>query len=76
MFPGIPDPLWPTKLKNGHFWVFLDFWTIKKYPNLKIGSQIEGLSTSFNLIPNLSKLDRAPLSYGPVKSTRVGKIFF
>ena len=55
-----------AKLKNGHFWVFLDFSTIKKYQNLKIGnSQIEGLSTSFNLIPILLRLDRAPLSYGP-----------
>ena len=53
VIPGFPDPLWPAKLKNGHFWVFLDFWTIKKYANGKIGdSQIEGLSTSFNLIPN------------------------
>ena len=66
MFPGLADPLWPAKLKNGHFWLFLDFLTIKKYPNFKIGdSQIEGLSTSFNLIPNLLRLDRAPLSYTP-----------
>ena len=66
MFPGHADPLWPAKLKNGHFWVFLNFSTIKKYANLKIrGRQIEGLSTSFPTIPNLSRLDRAPLSYGP-----------
>ena len=66
MFPGFPDPLWPAKLKNGHFWVFLGFSTIKKYANWEIGdSQIEGLSTSFNLIPNLSGLDRAEPSYGP-----------
>ena len=66
VIPGFPDPLWPAKLKNGHFWVFLEFWPIKKYANVKIGdSQIEGLSTSFNLIPNLLRLDRAPLSYGP-----------
>ena len=66
LIPGFSDPLWPAKLKNAHFWVFLDFWTNKKYANGKIGdSQIEGLSTSFNLIPNLSGLDRAPLSYGP-----------
>ena len=58
MFPGFPDPLWPAKLKNGHFLVFLDFSTIKKFANVKIGdSQIEGLSTSFNLIPNLSELE-------------------
>ena len=66
MIPGFPDPLWPAKLKNGHFWVFLDFWTIKKYPNLKIKDiHFEAQSTSFNLIPNLLRLDRAPLSYGP-----------
>ena len=45
--------------------MFLDFSTNKKYANVKIrGSQIEGLSTSFPTIPNLSKLDRVPLSYG------------
>ena len=45
--------------------MFLDFPTIKKFANVKIGdSQIEGLSTSFNLIPNLLRLDRAELSYG------------
>ena len=66
MIPSFPDPLQPAKLKNGHFWVFLDFSTNKKYANVKIGdSQIEGLSTSFNLIPNLLRLDRAKLSYGP-----------
>ena len=49
-----------------HFWLFLDFLTIKKFANVKIGdSQIERLSTSFNLIPNLSGLDRAEPSYGP-----------
>ena len=65
VIPGFPDPLWPSKLKNGHFWVFLDFST-KKYPNGKIeDSKIEGLLTSFPMIPNLSGLDRAPLSYGP-----------
>ena len=54
LIPGFPGPLWPAKLKNGHFWLFLDFSTNKKYANVKIGdSQIEGLSTSFNLIPNL-----------------------
>ena len=21
--PGLPDPLWPVKLKNGYFWVFM-----------------------------------------------------
>ena len=77
MFPGFPDPLWPAKLKNGHFWVFLDFSTIKKYPNLKIGdSQIEGLSTSFNLIPNLLRLDRAEPSYDPLTEPGSEKIFF
>ena len=71
MLPGFPDPLWPAKLKNGHFWLFLDFLTIKKFANVKIGdSQIEGLSTSFNLIPNLSRLDQAPLSYGPGSGKR------
>ena len=66
MIPGFPDPLHPAKLKNGHFWVFLNFSTNKKYANVKIGGrQIEGLSTSFPKIPNLSSLDRAPLSYGP-----------
>ena len=71
MFPGFSDPLWPAKLKNGHFWVFLDFSTIKKFANGKIGdSHIEELSTSFYLIPNLSGLDRAPLSYGPGSGQR------
>ena len=47
--------------------MFLEFWSIKKYANVKIGdSQIEGLSTSFNLIPNLLRLDRAELSYDPL----------
>ena len=60
-----------SKLKNGHFWLFLDFSTNKKYANVKIGdSQIEGLSTSFNLIPNLSGLDLAELSYGPGSGER------
>ena len=63
-------------MEPGHLWVFLDFSTIKKYVNVKIGdSQIEGLSTSFNLIPNLLRLDRAPLSYGPV-TVPGRKIFF
>ena len=71
MIPGFPDPLQPAKLKNGHFWVFLDFSTIKKYANGKIGdSQIEGLSTSFNMIPKLLRLDRAPLSYDPGSGER------
>ena len=71
MIPGFTGPLQPAKLKNGHFWVFLDFSTIKKFENLKIGdSQIEGLSTSFNLIPNLSGLDRAEPSYGPGSGER------
>ena len=71
MIPGFSDPLQPAKLKNGHFLVFLDFSTIKKFANVKIGdNQIEGLSTSFNLIPNLLKLDRAPLSYGPGSGER------
>ena len=69
--PGFPDPLWPAKLKNAHFWVFLEFWPIKKYANVKIGdSQIEGLSTSFPTIPNLSGLDRVPLSYDPGSGER------
>ena len=72
MVPGLPDPLWPAKLKNGHFWVFLDFSTNKKYANVKIGgSQIEGLSISFPTIPNLFRLlDRARLSYGPGSGER------
>ena len=77
VIPGFPDPLRPSKLKNGHFWVFLDFSTNKKYANVKIeGSQIEGLSTSFNLIPKLCILDRAPLSYGPVNVPGSEKNFF
>ena len=73
----IPDPLWPAKLKNGHFWVFLDFPAIKKFANVKIGdSQIEGLSTSFNLIPKLSGLDRAEPSYDPITEPGSEKIFF
>ena len=67
VIPGLPDPLWPAKIKNGQFWVFLEFWPIKKYANVKIGdSHIKGLSTSFNLIPNLSGLDRAEPSYDPL----------
>ena len=66
MIPGFPDPLQPDKLKNGHFWVFLDFSTIKKYANGKIEDiHFEAQSTSFPTIPNLSGLDRDPLSYGP-----------
>ena len=66
VIPGLPDPLWPAKLKNGHFWEFLDFSTNKKYANVKIeGSQIEWLSTSFTTIPKLCGFDRAPLSYDP-----------
>ena len=57
--------------QNCHFWVFLDFSTNKKFVNVKIGdNQIEGLSTCFILIPNLSGLDRAPLSYGPGSGER------
>ena len=71
LIPGFPDPLWPAKLKNGHFWEFLDFSINKKYANVKIrGSQIEGLSSSFNLIPNLSGLERAEPSYGPGSGER------
>ena len=71
MIPSLADPLWPAKLKNGHFWVFLDFSANKKYANVKIkDSQIEGLSTSFNLIPNLSGLDRIKPSYGPGSGER------
>ena len=77
MLSGLPVPLQPAKLKNGHFWVFLDFSTIKKFANGKIGeSLIEGLSTSFNLIPKLCILDRAPLSYGPVNVPGSEKNFF
>ena len=64
--PGFPDPLWPAKLKNGHFWVFLEFWPIKKYANGKIEDvHFEAQSTSFPTIPKLCGLDRVPLSYGP-----------
>ena len=46
--------------------MFLDFSTIKKYANGKIEDiHFQAHSTSFNLIPNLLRLDRAPLSYGP-----------
>ena len=66
MFPGFANPLWPAKLKNGHFWLFLDFSTIRKFANGKIEDiHFQAQSTSFNLIPNLLRLDRAPLSYGP-----------
>ena len=76
MIPGFPDPLQPAKLKNGHFWLFLDFSTNKKYANIKIGgSQIEGLSISFNLIPKLSGLDRAEPSYGQL-TVPVSENFF
>ena len=51
--------------------MFLDFSSIKKYANAKIeDSQIEGLLTSFNLIPNLSGLDRTEPSYGPGSGER------
>ena len=53
------------------FWVFLDFSTIKKFPNLKIEDiQFEGLLTSFPTIPKLSRMDRAPLSYDPGSGER------
>ena len=69
--PGFPDLLQPAKLKNGHFWVFLGFSAIKKYENLKIEDiHFEAQSTSFPTIPNLSRLDRAPLSYGPGSDER------
>ena len=68
VIPGFPDPLWPAKLKNGHFWVFLDFSTNKKYANRKIEDvHFEAQSTCFPTIPNLLRLERVPLSYGPVK---------
>ena len=71
MIPGLPDPLWPAKLKNGHFWVFLEFWPIKKYGNGKIEDvHFEAQTTSFPTIPNLLRLDRAPLSYGPGSGER------
>ena len=57
--------------------MFLDFSTIKKFSNVKIGdSQIEGLSTSFNLIPKLLRLDRAEPSYDPITEPGSEKIFF
>ena len=66
VIPGFPDPLRPAKLKNGHFWEFLDFSTNKKYANRENEDiHFEAQTTSFNFIPNLSGLDRAPLSYGP-----------
>ena len=61
LIAGLPDPLHPVKLKNGHFWVFLDFWS---------NGQIEGLSPAFPTIPNLSRLDRAPASYDPGSGER------
>ena len=71
MIPGLPDPLWPAKLKNGHFWEFLDFSTNKKCANLKIEDiHFKVLLTSFPTIPNLLRLDRAPLSYGPGSGER------
>ena len=77
MFPGLADPLWPAKLKNGHFWLFLDFWTIKKYPNLKIEDvHFEAQSTSFNLIPNLLRLDLAEPSSDPITEPGSEKNFF
>ena len=36
----------------------------------------KALTTSFNLIPNLSGLDRAPLSYDPITEPGSEKIFF
>ena len=67
LIPCLADPLWPAKLKNGHFWVFLDFSTIKKYANGKIEDiLLKVQTTSFNLIPNLSGLDRAEPSYDPL----------
>ena len=35
MDPYFTIPLGPVKLKNGHFWMFLDFWSNKKYEMLK-----------------------------------------
>ena len=50
---------------------FLPFCANKHYANAKIGgSQIECLLTSFPTIPNLSGLNRAPLSYGPGSGER------
>ena len=77
MFPRLPDPLWPAKLKNGHFWLFLDFSTIKKFANGKIEDiHFKAQTTSFNLIPKLCGLDRAPLSYDPITEPGSEKIFF
>ena len=46
-------------------WSFLGFSTIKKYANGKIEDiHFEAQTTSFPTIPNLLRLDRAPLSYG------------
>ena len=71
MLSGFPGPLQPAKLKNGHFWAFLDFSIIKKYANGKIGDiHFQAQSTSFNLIPNLLRLDRAEPSYGPGSGER------
>ena len=57
----------PPNSKMVIFGCFLDFWTNKKYANGKIEDiHFQALSTSFNLIPNLSGLDRAPLSYDPL----------
>ena len=52
-------------------WSFLGFSTIKKYANGKIEDiHFKAQTTSFNLIPNLSRLDRASLSYGPGSGER------
>ena len=76
MFPGLSDPLWSAKLKNGHFWVFLDFSTTKKYANVKIEDiHFKAQKPCFNLIPKLSGLDRAPLSYDPL-TVPVSEKFF
>ena len=76
LIPSLADPLWPAKLKNGHFWVFLEFWPIKKYANGKIEDiHFQAQSTSFNLIPNLSGLDRAEPSYDPITEPGSEKIF-
>ena len=71
VFFGYLSRYGPRTSKMAFFEWFLPFCANKCYVNLKIGgSQIEGLSTSFNLIPNLSGLDRAEPSYGPGSGER------
>ena len=71
VFFGYLSRYGPPNSKMAFFEWFLPFCSKITYANVKIGdSQIEGLSTSFNLVPNLLRLDRVPLSYGPGSDER------